>query len=179
MYQFKKNPAYYRNIRYGIDFYHDFSPFVPFSDQIQKVSEKYHRRIERFYRIIKEPTLFVRYATEEELEYVFKHHESILKQLQKFNPENSILFVANRTDNSRSSDASVYYVDKDENDVVCRRFLDANEDLKQFILERVEKAEPKKSGGTSLARSAKKEKYGFFQRIRLKLNLVYHHNRRC
>ena len=62
--QIKQYPSYYRNIKYNIDFYHDFSPLKSFDSQISEVSEKYQRRIERFYKQIDTPTLFCRYITQ-------------------------------------------------------------------------------------------------------------------
>lgn len=45
---------YYRNTKTGFDFYHDFPVGVPFSESFTSVAEKYNRRINRFYKNIKE-----------------------------------------------------------------------------------------------------------------------------
>lgn len=45
---------YYRNIRSGFDFYHDFTSGVPFDTVFDAVADKYNRRIERFYNNIRE-----------------------------------------------------------------------------------------------------------------------------
>jgi hypothetical protein len=86
MFQLKDYPSYYRNTRYNIDFYHDFSPLKSFGSQIDAVCKKYNRRIERFYSIIKEPTLFVRYICKDEIGYVSENYDLILK-----NSKSSIL----------------------------------------------------------------------------------------
>lgn len=176
MYQFKAYPQYYKNKKLDVDFYHDFSPFKSFQSQIDGVSEKYKRRIERFYHIVKEPTLFLRYITRNDVEYICKNYDSILESLKKCNPQNDILFVCNSEDRLPLENAAVYYVEKPANDNVSREFLSANEELKQYILEHVEPATAKKV--------SKKEKYikmvkKVYKKIRLKLKLVYRHNQQC
>ena len=55
----------YKNIKYGFYFFHDFDKYIPLSSQLDVVKKKYNRRIERFYNAIKEPTLFIRYISDE------------------------------------------------------------------------------------------------------------------
>ena len=44
---------YYRNIKTGFDFYHDFPKDIPLAKSFPAVAEKYNRRIQRFYEKIK------------------------------------------------------------------------------------------------------------------------------
>ena len=177
MFQFKEYPQYYKNKKSGIDFYHDFSPFKTFDSQIDNVTKKYNRRIERFYEVIKQPTLFLRYISEGEKECISENYESTLKTLQKFNPENNIIFVANiDIRESLNPELPIYYVEKDLGDGVSRKFLSANDELLQYILENVEEATTKKA--------KKKNKYTRIMkkvliRICAKLNLVYRHSKLC
>ena len=59
----ERNPAHYYNAKADIHFFHDFTPYCPLEKQMDVVEKKYKRRIERFYKDIKEPTLFVRYCS--------------------------------------------------------------------------------------------------------------------
>lgn len=45
---------YYQNIRTGLYFYHDFPTKVPLAESFPEVEKKYKRRIERFFKNIKE-----------------------------------------------------------------------------------------------------------------------------
>ncbi len=174
MFQFKEYPEYYRNKKYNVDFYHDFSPFKRFDSQIQEVAKKYNRRIERFYTIIKQPTLFVRYITKKDVEYINKNYDSILRLIKSFNPQNDILFVANNDIHLNIQTANaVYYVERDLNDAVARNFLSVNDELSQYILNNVEVVATKKDTKNKYLVLIKKA----YKRIRLKLKFVYRHNK--
>ena len=45
---------YYKNVRTGLYFYHDFASGIPLTQSFEDVAEKYRRRIERFYKNIRE-----------------------------------------------------------------------------------------------------------------------------
>jgi len=45
---------YYENTKTGLYFYHDFKAGIDFNDQFSQVHKKYQRRINRFYRTIKQ-----------------------------------------------------------------------------------------------------------------------------
>lgn len=175
LYQIKDIPSRYRNIRYSIDFYHDFLPTKSFDKQIGAVKEKYDRRIKRFYEIITEPTLFCRYIiSRDELIYISEHHGEITERFKKYNEENEIIFIVNE-DIFSSFDGEIpllWTVEKDEGDMFARRFLDKNTDLKQFIIDNVEKStsQPKK---TNIFKNLKKA----YIKLMLKLNLIYFHNK--
>ena len=125
--QNRQYPAYYLNTKYNVHFYHDFSPYIPLKKQLSLVKEKYSRRIKRFYESISEPTLFVRYISDEqlvngsskELLWIEEHYDEIISLLKSFNENNEILFIAN--EGNQSSKIEIYHVKKDENDVVNRR----------------------------------------------------------
>lgn len=173
LFQLKEYPQYYRNKKYNIDFYHDFSPFKSFDSQIDEISKKYNRRIERFFNIIKQPTLFLRYITEQDAEYISKNYEFILKSVKRFNPQNDIIFVANNGIYlSIPSETTIYYVEKDLNDDVSRNFLSANNELLQYILSNVEIATTKKPKQKNKCLNVINRLY---RKIRLKLKLVYRH----
>ncbi|MEG0392404.1 MAG: DUF1796 family putative cysteine peptidase [Anaerovoracaceae bacterium] len=176
-YQFKSNPSYYKNIKYNIDFYHDFNPFIPFAKQIDEVSQKYTRRINRFYEEIQEPTLFIRYVSSYgEIEYIEKNYDYVMNVLKTFNSSNDIIFVANSEDLKdnlvKSSILKVWTVNKDKNDTVSREFLKVNEDLEKYILEHVSFENNNKYKSIETKKSFINRVY---KKVRLKLNLHYHH----
>ena len=125
--QNRQHPAYYLNTKYNVQFYHDFSPYASLREQLPLVQEKYRRRIKRFYESISEPTLFVRYISDEqlvngsskELLWIDEHYDEIITLLKSFNENNEILFIAN--EGIKSSKIKIYYVQKDNGDVVNRR----------------------------------------------------------
>ena len=136
MYQLKDYPKYYRNTKYQIDFYHDFDAYEPFEKQIENVSQKYQRRIERFYFLICKPTLFIRYInSQEEAEYINENRKMILQILQEFNALNDIAFVVN--EDIHISGEKVFTVKKDENDTVARSFLEKSPAMKEYILKNI------------------------------------------
>lgn len=63
--QSDKHRMYYKNTKYDFYFFHDFDKYMSLLSQIDQVKKKYERRIERFYRNIQEPTLFLRYISDE------------------------------------------------------------------------------------------------------------------
>ena len=124
-----QNKAYrtiYKNTRYTIDFYHDFDSLIPLADQLPQVESKYRRRIDRFYESIKEPTLFIRYISDEELVdgksrellWIEDNFDRIMGLIRSFNPENDILFMANT--GVTSEKFHIYTVEKDKGDAVAR-----------------------------------------------------------
>lgn len=132
----------YYNAKYKTWFYHDFDEYHSLSEQLPRVVEKYTRRIQRFYEIINQPTLFLRYISDEtknkntnrsvELEWIERNQERIVHLLKSYNSNNEIIFLAN---NEVQSDIiKIYSVDKDENDLVARRPLDKNSELKELLM---------------------------------------------
>lgn len=132
MSQSSRNRSHYKDLTYNMHFFHDFTPYLPLAKQIQDVKAKYQRRIDRFYKSITEPTLFIRYISDEnkigniskELLWLEKNYDTVLKILKSFNSENDILFIAN--EGVTSSVFTIYNVAKDENDVVARKPIEKN-----------------------------------------------------
>ena len=93
------NPKYYYDKEFKIHFYHDFVAEKSLSEQLPKVKRKYQRRIDRFYQVIAEPTLFIRYSQSlQEIEDIAKNKEQYVELLRGYNPDNEIMLVCNRQD---------------------------------------------------------------------------------
>lgn len=132
LYQYKNIKYYYYDKKYKMHFYHDFDEFRPLKIQLEDVKEKYNRRIERFYKDITKPTLFIRYVKDQhELDYITQNYESVIELLKKYHGDNNLLLIAN--DDLVNVNQEVYFVSKDANDVVARRFLEKNDDLKKYL----------------------------------------------
>lgn len=124
--QDKQCPSYYFNRKYKCQFYHDFNVDSSLEEQLLLVKDKYDRRIKRFYSSICEPTLFVRYISNEtqingyskELLWIEENYDEIIKLLKSFNEKNEILFIAN--EGVKSSKITIHNVEKPENDIVNR-----------------------------------------------------------
>lgn len=135
LYQNRIERAHYKDVTYDIAFFHDFNKYVPLEEQIDAVQAKYQRRIQRFYENISEPTLFIRYISNEsgrkEIDYIEKNYTRIIRELKKFNSNNDIIFIANTEITSQV--INIYTVEKDENDVVARKPLDKNLELYSLL----------------------------------------------
>lgn len=135
LYQSREERKIYRNKYYnfGVSFYHDFSKYKPLDVQLDEVKEKYARRIERFYTAITEPALFIRYVNnEDDAEYYSKHFDECLERYKQFCPENELIFVVN-DEYKNFNIPNAFYVEKDKNDTVARRFTEKNEELFDFL----------------------------------------------
>lgn len=128
LFQNKTDRHIYKDIAYDICFYHDFNKYDFLSKQLSVVKEKYNRRINKFYQKIKEPTLFVRYISDEEKDIKGKAKELcwlennidyILTTIKKFNKNNNIIFIGNI--GLKSDKFKIYNVNPDVNDRVARR----------------------------------------------------------
>lgn len=132
LYQKKVNPSHYVNIKYNIRFFHDFDKYKSLKDQICSVKKKYSRRIERFYKRICEPTLFIRYIYDEnECKFIEQNSSEICTFLKSFNKDNEIIFIANNS--IKSDKINIYNVEPDIDDSVARRFLEKNNELSVFL----------------------------------------------
>ncbi len=129
--QSRENKSIYKNVKYDIEFFHDFDKYESLEMQLPGIQEKYARRIARFYKSISEPTLFIRYISDRnggaELKYIEKNYEMIMRVLKSFNSANDILFIGN--EGVTSSKIVVYNVMKDKNDFVSRSPLFQNRQL--------------------------------------------------
>ena len=135
MYQDKNNYAHYEDKNYGFKFFHDFSKYKSLDSQLYNVKQKYQRRIERFFENIKEPTLFIRYISsengDEELRYIERNYKIINDMIKGYNENNEICFIANS--DIYSEILNVFYVDKDNGDLVARKPFDKNEKLFNYF----------------------------------------------
>ena len=133
-------PQVFHNTKLGISFHHDFKADMELQDQIDAVNEKYRRRIARFYADIDEPTLFIRYISDEsgydgsksdDLRWIEDNLDHIMEVIRSYNRDNDVLWIANST--IRSDVIPIYHVEKDENDTVARRPLDKNRELNDYL----------------------------------------------
>lgn len=91
---------HYYNSNVQIHFYQDFNSIDSLEKQIVDVSEKYKRRIERFYKSISEPTLFVRYCRDKtEEDYIRENEKRISEILKYYNPHNALLYIVPSSEN--------------------------------------------------------------------------------
>lgn len=120
LYQKVDQKAVYKNIKYDISFYHDFNKFKPLIDQLAVVQEKYSRRIEQFYKDIKQPTIFLRYIKDQkELDYIEENYSYISKIITKYNESNEIFFISN--EELISKNITPFNVNTDSDDSVARK----------------------------------------------------------
>ncbi|MBQ7203703.1 MAG: hypothetical protein IJS03_06790 [Eubacterium sp.] len=130
--QMAVNPKYYINTAYGFQFYHDFNAYQPLSTQLNDVRKKYNRRINRFYKNITKPTLFVRYIENEvEFKWIEENYIRIRELLKSFNPNKEIVYITN--DEYSSTVFKAFYVEKDEGDTVARQPFSKSEELMSFF----------------------------------------------
>ena len=128
--QNEKFHCQYKDTYYKCMFFHDFNKYDPLESQIDSVRAKYQRRIDRFYDMIKEPTLFIRYLNDKKLEngkleellYIEEKYDYIIEVIKSFNPDNDILFIAN--EGAESDIINIHSVEKDKDDYVAREFLE-------------------------------------------------------
>ena len=132
LYQNTKEKRGYKNIKYDLVFFHEFSRHHPLADQIEAVQEKYKRRIALFYERIKKPTLFLRYIeNQEEAKYLENNYDFVLSYIKKFNENNEIVFVSN--DTIKADIPGIHYVQPDEGDTVARYFLKKAPALQDYL----------------------------------------------
>lgn len=134
LHQYDDSPSKYRNMNTGISFFHDFNPFQPLKDQMDEVEKKYKRRIERFFKDIKNPTLFIRYIeSTEEVEFWKNNYFYVQQKLKMYNEQNTIWLI-NCLDSSFENE-NVFFVEPDENDYLCRYcFLEKMPKLKEKLV---------------------------------------------
>jgi hypothetical protein len=85
-----KDTKIYKNDKLGISFFHDFKEGIEKKD----VLEKYNRRIERFYKVIKTPSVFIR----DELAFKvcdIMIYNQLYDKLKEYNNENRLVLIIN------------------------------------------------------------------------------------
>jgi len=85
-----KDTKIYKNDKLGISFFHDFKDGIDVKD----VVAKYNRRIERFYNVVKTPSIFIR----DELNFKvcdIMIYNQLYDKLKEFNNENRLILIIN------------------------------------------------------------------------------------
>lgn len=139
LYQADVDRSIYADREYNIISFHDFSKYTAFEGQYEIVSTKYKRRIDRFLKQIKEPTLFIRYIWNgeyrgeysKELTHIEEDYMEFVKLIKKYNKDNEVVFVAN--DDLNTDKIPVFFVKKDKCDAVNRRPLYGNALLLKYL----------------------------------------------
>lgn len=135
LYQKKDEPSIYFHSLIDTFLVHDFNSYDPLPSQLKIVVEKYKRRVDSFYRNIKNPTLFLHYIYDQKnAEWIDNNYSKIIRIIQKFNDNNDIIFIANN-DILIKNISCVYFVEPDTGDVVARRFLEKLPELRKFLNE--------------------------------------------
>ena len=130
------NRAHYHEDKYHFYFFHDFDKYKSLDKQYASVKEKYWKRIKRFLNSIKDPSLFVKYISIEELDengksieltWIENNRQHILDVLRRYNSENDIVYIGDETVNSDI--IKIYHVPCDEGDRVSRLPIYNNNEL--------------------------------------------------
>ena len=174
-YQMKIDPCYYVNRRFAVEFYHDFSMYRPLEKQFDKFKEKYERRIRRFYEDISSPTLFIRYLSRFDIEYVKQNNERIRALIKSFNSDNEILYVCHESFDL--GDISAFYVKNDEGDTVARSFLEQCLELKKYMLDNVEPVTTTGRRSEGAFGKIRRKISSAIRKIFRKLGLYYRHSK--
>lgn len=118
----------YHDMKTGIDYYHDFFPDKSIEMQIDAVCEKYERRIQRFNKTIKNPTLFLRFIrNEKDLSYIEENFEKIQQILKISNAENTCLYILTKELAQKTKLQNIFVTTDNEHPVLkCK-------ELKTFI----------------------------------------------
>ena len=136
LYQKKNGLHCYKNLQYGVGFFHDFVDYKSLKSQIADVQKKYKRRIERFFSYIVEPTLFIRYMWDyDELVYVSSHYDEIEQMIKKYNPNNEIIFITHDVpvDCDVSSIKLLFFINKDAECELNERPISSNAELYSLL----------------------------------------------
>lgn len=129
-------PNYYYDSNTGFRFFHDFNDKESLDVQYISVYEKYQRRILRFYKIIQQPTLFIRYCYNiDELEWVNANIDDIRNSLLKYNSNNKIIFIYSNSSYAPTFD-DCFYVEVSPGDEVSRHCF--TQEILNFIYENVQ-----------------------------------------
>lgn len=136
LYQKKSSLHSYKNLKYGVGFFHDFVDNKPLKSQISDVQKKYERRINRFFKNITFPTLFIRYLWDyEELLFISTHYEEIEKNIKQYNSANEIVFISHDSPNNidTSKIKFIFFIDKDEKDELNQHPLSSCKDFYDYL----------------------------------------------
>lgn len=121
LYQYKDCPYVYENCEAGVAFVHDFVDYLPLELQFGTVKRKYKKRISRFYKCIKNPSLFVRYCNDiDEVITINEKYDEILALFKQYNRFNEIIFIThNSIDWSIIKKIeNIFIINRKENEIV-------------------------------------------------------------
>lgn len=129
---------HYYNSNVQIHCYHDFNSVDSLEKQIVDVSEKYKRRIERFYKSISEPTLFVRYCRDKtEEKFIRENEKKIGKILKSYNPHNSLLYIVPSSENRFEMNLFFGGCYINSSNGLVRAWIDAVPGLKEYLFKNI------------------------------------------
>lgn len=136
LYQKRNDLHAYKNLEYGVGFFHDFVSYKSLKSQINSVKKKYSRRIKRFSDYITEPTLFIRYMWDsDELIYITEHYAEVEKMVKHYNPYNEIVFISH--DDVGELDVSrikfLFLIKKEENAELCETPISACQEFWHYL----------------------------------------------
>lgn len=137
LYQKKTVLHAYKNLEYGVGFFHDFVDYKSLKNQIKSVQDKYERRIDRFFNNITERTLFIRYMwDDDELLYVSNNYAMIESMIKEYNSDNEIVFISHS--DSQMIDTSkikyIFFIDKNADEELNDLPISSNVDLYNYLL---------------------------------------------
>jgi Putative papain-like cysteine peptidase (DUF1796) len=128
-----ERPDIIHNTKYKTIFLHDFPVGETVAEHLPANRKKYQRRIERFYRSLRQGALCVRYiADQKECDYWESNLTHLLSLLQQFNEKNEVLFIANSDVNSEK--LYLYSVDKIPGGLVADFFINSNKRLFEDLI---------------------------------------------
>ncbi len=136
LYQKKDGLHCYKNLQYGVGFFHDFVDYKTLKSQISDVQKKYNRRIEHFFDNITEPTLFIRYMWDyDELVYVSSHYKEIEQMIKSYNADNEIIFITHDKPNDIDVSAIklLFCIEKNDDCELNEKPISSNEELYSFL----------------------------------------------
>lgn len=136
LYQKKNALHVYKNLEYGVGFFHDFVDNKSLKSQISAIQKKYNRRIDRFFSQIIEPTLFIRYMWDhDELVYVASNYDKIERMIKSYNENNEIVFIShNNPDNvDISAIKLIFFINKDNDSELNEKPISSCEELFSFL----------------------------------------------
>lgn len=135
LWQHADQPWIYFIPKLGVHLVHDFNAYQPLEKQIERVKDKYQRRIKRFNNSIKERTLFIRYIYNlEELSWILENVNYINGVIKKYNRDNEIVYIANQDIITPPISAiSLYTVKRDPGTEIVENFIDRSSEIKKLL----------------------------------------------
>ena len=179
LFQLKNDKNVYYDNFYKTYFYHDFNKYKSLKEQYKNVQFKYSRRINRFYKTICEPTIFIRYISPKcdadgkniEINYLEKNLSKIIALIKSFNDNNEIIFISDLQ--CISSKINIYKVPIDENDTVCRTPIITNKELSSRLLSLADNSKRSKNLSRYKKKQAKRRILKPFKKIKAGLFKIF------